>query len=461
MKWSMMVAVGAVAFAAEAGYAAGKQADADTFDAFRKHDREAFEAFRAGRSRGVTAARASRAMAPARLRAQELYDTYCRVRGTLEDPDPEKGILTRIGALRAKLYPTNRPWVDCLSLWGDHEWDVEWPLLQDLEARAVQSRDAMRQLEAAWRDEGFSQSIGRGLDDCYGRKAWYIYHDKDDQTVFPSPIRSNQVDYVSFHMNAVWPTNDPPAVTAPPTAPPEPEAVVHDAPPPPDPPAPEIPEIDEEIREENVESVKAWDDMTPAERRRALMENRPEAWSGFCRDVFGTDTNGHALAKAVVACSNVTAVTTNRAIANLPPPTAIVPGKTWDAMTTEERHDALKAIKPEAWDGLRDALLSGDPGRIQQVLDALTPKAVLSDAVRAVAYWHGYQVGQMEAATNPENSTIDTVAAAYVHPELTALVRKGYADAKAGNAPQFTLPDAASLQQMMTTPAVAPPAAQP
>ena len=110
------------------------------------------------------------------------------------------------------------------------------------------------------------------------------------------------------------------------------------------------------------------------ERRRALMENRPEAWSGFCRDVFGTDTNGQALAKSVVACSNVTAVTTNIAIANLPLPTPVATGATWDAMTPEERHAALKANNPQAWDGLRDALLSGDANRIQQVLEALSPK---------------------------------------------------------------------------------------
>jgi hypothetical protein len=434
-----------------AALVAGVQGAGDkSFADFIKRDQEAFQAFRTGRKPGDRAQgqAASREESPQRQRALAIYRDYCRLRGILEDPNPERGLNTRIAALRAKLFPTNRPWVDSLSLWGDQERYVEWPLLQDLEARAVQVRADLVRLEAAWRDEGFSSHIGRGLDDCYGRKAWYVYLDKEDQSVFPSPIRSNQVDYVENQLDYVWPTNEAPVAV---TAPPAPETVVHDAPPPPGTPPPEIPEIDETIRPENIEVVKSWDEMTPEERRRALMENRPEAWSGFCRDVFGTDTNGQALAKAVVACSNVTAVTTNIAIANLPPPTPVTGGKAWDAMTTEERHNALKANRPEAWDGLRDALLSGDGARLREVLEALSARPAINDTARAVAYWHGYQVGQMENATTPESSTIDTVVAAYVHPELMALVRQGYADAKAGKPALWGLPAPDAMQQKMPT----------
>lgn len=115
-------------------------------------------------------------------------------------------------------------------------------------------------------------------------------------------------------------------------------------------------------------------------------------------------------------------------------------------MTPEERHAALKANEPLAWDGLRDALLSGDAKRIDQVLEALSPKPVITDFARAVAYWHGYQTALMEAATSPENSNIDVIATAYVQPELMALVRQGYADMRAGKPPQHTLPGADALQ---------------
>lgn len=429
--------------------AADTRQDSDTFDAFIKRDQAAFEQFRTGKpasDRTTAAETPARDGSPERKRAETLYGEYCRLRGMLDDPDPAKGINTRIAALRAKLYPTNRPWVDCLSLWGDQEWKVDWPLLQDLEARAVTMRADLQKLETAWHDEGFASRFFLGLGDCYGRKTWYTYLDTADQSVFPSPIRSNQVDYVSFQMDYMWPTNTPPAAT---TAAPKPEEVVHDTPPPPVAPPPEIPEIDEEIREENIEVVKPWESMTPEERRRALMENRPEAWSGFCHDVFGTDTNGQALAKAVVACSNVTAEATNTALANLPPPAAVATGKAWDAMTPEQRHAALKANETLAWDGLRDALLSGDGKRLQQVLEALSPKPVITDVARAVAYWHGYQTAQMEAATSPGNSNIAVIAAAYVHPELMALVRQGYADMQAGKPPQYTLPGADAMQSLM------------
>jgi hypothetical protein len=55
----------------------------------------------------------------------------------------------------------------------------------------------------------------------------------------------------------------------------------------------------------------------------------------------------------------------------------------------------------------------------------------------------------MENATTPESSTIDTVVAAYVHPELMALVRQGYADAKAGKPALWGLPAPDAMQQKM------------
>jgi hypothetical protein len=121
-------------------------------------------------------------------------------------------------------------------------------------------------------------------------------------------------------------------------------------------------------------------------------------------------------------------------------------------MTPEQRHAALKANEPLAWDGLRDALLSGDARRIEQVLEALSPKPAITDVARAVAYWHGYQTAQMEAATSPGNSNIDVIAAAYVHPELMALVRQGYADMQAGKPPQYTLPGPEALQSIPASP---------
>jgi len=440
---SMVITV-ATLVATIAELAASSNDSVTAFSEFQKRDREAFERFRTGTSTEDRKTGRNpppmRSISPERLRAEEIYNKYRMRRDRLENPDPEKGLNAKIAVLRAKLFRTNRPWADSV-LWGDQEWKIDWPLLQDLEARAVPIREELQKLEAAWRDEGFAARIGRDLNDGYGRTIWYVYLDKEDHSVFPSPIRSNLVDYVTFEINSVWPTNIPPATATPSSSTSsETEQVIHDAPPPPAVPAPETPEIDEEIQTENIGFVKPWDQMTPEERRRALMENRPEAWSGFCRDVFGTDTNGQALVTSIVACSNVTDGATNIAIANLPPPTPMTTGKAWDAMTAEERHKALRANEPLAWDGLRDALISGDAERIKQVIEALTPKPQINDAARAVAYWHGYQTAQMESATSPGNSNLDVIAAAYVHPELMALVRQGYADAQAGRPPQYAVP---------------------
>ncbi len=466
MKKMLLLALGVAWLGGLAASVRRADGTEETFDSFRKRDREAYEIFRSGKraqagARAVPQAAAPdderdagqdagqvvlmRAVSPERQRGQEIYDAYCRLRRALEDPDPERGLDKRITGLRGKLFPTNRPWVDSLSLWGDREWDVEWPLLQDLEARAAQDRAEMQRLAQAWEDEGFRSRLHRSLHDCYGRTAAYIYLDRADQSVFPSPIRTNQVDYVNHHLNILWPIDEPVSTAS--TS--RPGTRIHEGPPPPDPPVPETEEIDETIRTENIETMKAWDDMTPEERRRALMENRPEAWSGFARDIFGTDTNGQALARQAVVASNVTAVATNIAIANLPPPAAVRPVKPWADMTVEERHAALKGNRAEAWDAVRDALLSGDPARIRETLDALSARPAITETARAVAYWHGYNVGTMEAATKPESSTLALVVAAYKVPELMTLVREGYADAQAGRSARYGLPGPGALQQMM------------
>jgi len=116
-------------------------------------------------------------------------------------------------------------------------------------------------------------------------------------------------------------------------------------------------------------------------------------------------------------------------------------------MTDSERHEALKANRCEAWDAVLAALLGGDVSRVDEVLRALSAKPAIPDVARQTAYWHGYQVGQMEKATNAEESSIDTVIAAYKEPELMRLVREGYEDARAGRPQQFGPPAAGDYQQ--------------
>jgi len=435
--------------------------EAGAYGDFIRKDRDAFKEFKSGRKTREKPTRPApaevillqKADAPEgsaqRHRARELYDEYCRLQGTLDNPDPKKGYDSRIGQLREKLFPTNRAGYD-QAYWSERDWTERWPFLQDLEARAAQRRAELEALAAKWVEEGFQDIFYLPLDKCYGRKSKYVYLDKTDPYAFPSPIRTNMVDYVYHEMDRRWPTNAPaPQVIPPPS-------VIHENPPPPDPEPPELDPIDEEIVSENVATPKPWDEMTPEERRRALMENSPEAWSGFCRDMFGTNTNGNSLVEAVLACSNVTAVATNIAVANLPPPIPVPVVKSWGEMSDSERYEALKANRCEAWDAVLAALLSGEASRTDDVLRALSAKSAIPDVARQTAYWHGYQVGQMEAATQAEESTIDMVVAAYKVPELMALVREGYDDAKAGRPQQYGLPAPGELQQYMVTPSTIP-----
>jgi len=381
-------------------------ASESAYSDFMKKDRKAFEEFRSGKPKPAQShdkSAESRQISPQRKRAMEIYSEYLRLSRILDNPDPKKGYNVRAKKIRLE-------------------------------------RD---KLVKVWNDEGFRSKLGhRPLDECYGRTVWYFYLDK---SVFPPALCSNQVDYVISHMDKVWPTNTPAVVssTSVPSAPPH--VVVHENPPSEE-PQEVVPEIDETISEENVERMKPWDEMTPEERHRALLENRPEAWQGLSRDLHndmcGTNTNGIPLVKAALSCSNVTAVSTNIAIANLPPPAPVPAGKSWDEMTPQERHQAIKKLNVSAWDAMHDALLSGNTSRIKDVIKALDAKPPeITDAARAFAYWHGYQTGQMEAATNPSSSALETIVASYKIPELMKIVRKGYADGKAGKAPQYPNPN--------------------
>lgn len=461
MKRTLLVLAGSLIWGGVVVTTLSAGEETGTFGDFMRRDRDAFGKFRSGKKAMEDPARQAPAggilfqIADApeesaqRHRARELYDEYCRLQGTLDNPDPKKGYDSRIRQLREKLFPTNRAGYD-RTYWSDKDWYERWPFLQDLEVRAAQRRIELDALAAKWVDEGFQDIFYLPLDKCYGRKSKYVYLDKTDPYAFPSPIRTHMVDYVYHEMDRRWPTNAPAPQTIPPPS------VIHENPPPPDPEPPELDPIAEEIREENVATPKPWDEMTPEERRRALMENSPEAWSGFCRDMFGTDTNGNSLVEAVLACSNVTAVATNIAVANLPPPIPVPVVKPWDEMSDAERYEALKANRCEAWDAVLAALLSGEASRTDDVLRALSAKPAIPDVARQTAYWHGYQVGQMEAATQAEESTIDMVVAAYKIPELMDLVREGYDDAKAGRPQKYGLPDPGELQQHMVTPSTLP-----
>ena len=421
-------------------------ASESAYSDFMKKDRKAFEEFRYGKTKPAQSHDKSaefRKVSPQRKRAMEIYSEYLRLSRILDNPDPKKGYNRRIKKLRNHLFPTGRAWYWEEALWSEKDVNFKYPFLQELEVRAKKIRLERDKLVKAWNDEGFRSKLGhRPLDECYGRTVWYFYLDK---SVFPPALCSNQVDYVISHMDKVWPTNTPAVVSSAsvPSAPPD--VVVHENPPSAEPP-PEVPEIDETVSEENVERMKPWDEMTPEERHRALLENRPEAWQGLSRDLHndmcGTNTNGIPLVKAALSCSNVTAVSTNIAIANLPPPAPVPAGKSWDEMTPQERHQAIKMLNVSAWDAMHDALLSGNTSRIKDVIKALDAKPPeITDTARAFAYWHGYQTGQMEAATNPSSSALETIVASYKIPELMKIVRKGYADGKAGTAPQYPNPN--------------------
>ena len=410
-------------------------------------DRAAYESFRAGKPQATRVrdkAKYSRAVSPERKRAMQIYSEYLRLSRTLDDP--ENGYNQRIGKLRTHLFPTGRAWYWEWPLWSDNDNDFKYPFLQEIEVRAKKIRLECKKLVKAWDSEGFREKLGlRSLDDCYSRTFSYVYLDKEDTSVFPSPIRTNQIDYIFNQLNNVWPTNAIVTTTSQPTSSGSHEVVIHENPPPLDPPPPEIYEIDEEIDEANVERMKPWEDMTPEERHRALLEKNPEAWQALSRDLHrdlcGTDTNGVPLVKAALTCSNVVAVSTNIAVANLPPPTPVTAEKSWDEMTAQERHESIENLEVVGWDAMYESFVSGDISRIKDVVKALDAKPQeITEASRAFAYWHGYQTGQMEAATNPDTSTLSAIVAAYKIPELMSLVRKGYADGKSGAAPQYTIP---------------------
>lgn len=411
---------------------------AESFDDFIKRDRQEFEAFREGRPKPApkenkpVLARPKAEVSPERARAQALYNRYCELRNSLENPDPKRGYLVRIAQLRARLFPTGRPNVDSYSLWGDREWGYDWPLLQELEARVPKIRQEMDAIDAQWVSEGFRGKIGPLGDFCYGRKSEVVWLDTGADT-FPSPLRTNLVDYVGLRLDTLWPTNAPSSSggdssggttnhvqTTPPQIP--------------DPP------VAEEYAEttNNIPPKKSWDAMTPDERHEALKANDPDAWINVYRALISGLTNAIEEVRQALDASGATADPPPATYTNLVP-TAVTPAKPWKEMTPEERHEALKKNDPSAWDAVRDALLSGNPDQVAVVIEALNAKPIPEIALQT-AYWHGYQLGLMEKATNPEVSQLDTVAAAYVQPALQALVRQGHADAMAGRPPVYSAP---------------------
>lgn len=427
---------------------------AETYQEFIKRDRQELKDFVQGKTTTVARA-AARQAAPGsdRERALNLYNRYCQLRGSLENPDPKKGYYARIAQMRAKLFPTGRPNVDPYSLWSDNDWDYNWPLLQELEARVPKIQAEMQTVEKEWSAAGFGGSIGPLGDFCYGRKSWVSWLDKEANE-FPSPIRSNQVDYVGLRVDTLWPTNTPATTSTTATGghtgggPTNPVFETK-------PSVPEPPPVEAyEETTENVPKKKAWDQMTPDERHQALKANDPDAWINVYRALTSGKTNEIEAVKQALSATGSTAAVPVCCATNLTP-TAVTPAKPWKDMTPEERYQALKRCDPAAWDAVRAALLSGDPKQVAEVIKALSAKAIPDFAIQT-AYWHGYQVGLQEQATKPETSQLETIVAAYQHPVLQKAVRDGYADAKAGKPAVYSSPVPqipASLEPSLDTPA--------
>ena len=368
---------------------------------------------------------------PDRVRAQDIYNRYCRMRNRLDDPDPEKGLKAGIRKLEGELYPTGRPAVDSYSLWSDHDWNVRWPRLQDMRIRRDRIEDSLKVVEQEWNDAGFNGQIGPLGDFSYGRKSWVFWLDHDANT-FPPPIRSNQVDYVGLRIETLWPTAATPPVSD--TDDPGRKDPVFEKPPVITTP----PESDKyEVTTTNVPPKKSWDDMTVDERHDALKANDPEAWKEVHEVLVSGDLDAIKEVKEALGATGTTAPPPPGANTNLTPVPAPVK-KPWKDMTAEERHEALKQSDPTAWDAVRDALLSGDPAQVTLVVNALGAK-ILPEIALATAYWHGFQLGVQEKLTQATESQLDVVAAAYKVPQLQQLVRTGYADGQAGKPPAYTL----------------------
>jgi hypothetical protein len=300
-------------------------------------------------------------------------------------------------------------------------------LLQELRARVPKIEAEMAGVEAQWREAGFGNKIGPLSDHCYGRKTWVVWLDKESN-LFPSPMRSNQMDYVGVRVDELWPTNGASA-TGPVGDPSGKPPHVHETKPEiPTPPA--VGEYDASTN--NIPKKKAWGEMTADERHEALKANDPDAWINVYRALVSGQTNAIEEVKDALGASGKTSGPHPVSMTNVAP-VAVSAAKPWKDMTPEEQHEALKRSDPAAWDAVRDALLSGDPKRVDAVVKALGARKVqIPESAIRVAYWHGYQLGLQEKVVKPESSQLETVAAAYKQPELMAAVRQGYADAMAG-----------------------------
>lgn len=407
--------------------AVGMPLSAETFQEFKKREGQELREFAEGKPQVVARVAGQRAEpSPERLKALALYNRYCQLRGSLEDPDPKKGYYVRIKQLDAKLFPTGRPYVDSYSLWGNREWDYEWPLLQALRARVPKIEAEMAGVEAQWKEAGFGSKIGPLSDHCYGRKTWVVWLDKESN-LFPSPMRSNQMDYVGVRIDEIWPTNAPSATVSGSDQTGKPPHVHETKPEIPTPP--EVGECDTSTN--NIPKKKSWAEMTADERHEALKANDPDAWINVYRALVSGQTNAIEEVKDALGASGKTAGPHPVSLTDIKP-VAVSAGKPWKDMTPEEQHEALKRSDPAAWDAVRDALLSGDPKRVASVVKALGARTIPESAIQ-IAYWHGYQLGLQEKVVKPESSQLETVAEAYKQPELMKAVRQGYADAMAGN----------------------------
>jgi len=336
-----------------------------------------------------------------------------------------------IKILEEHLFPTGRPWVDYFSHWSEEDRDVRWPQLKDMRVRRGRLEAEVAALEEEWSNAGLDISIGT-LGANYCRKIWISYLDRKADT-FPSPIRSNQVDYVIHRIDSMWPTAETPAVDE--TASKGRKDPVYEKPPVvPDPPKPDKCEV----TTTNVPPKKAWEVMTDDERHEALKANDPDAWTNVRDALLSGDTNKIQQVKDALGASGKSAEPPPIAITNLTP-TEVAVVKPWKDMTPQERHEALKKGDPAAWDAVRDALLSGNADQINAVVQALGAQAI-ADVLIATAYWHGFQLGVQEKLTQAEESQLDVVAAAYKDPKLAQMVRKGFADGQAGNPPEYELP---------------------
>jgi hypothetical protein len=466
----------------------------ETFQDFIKRDRQALEKFSADQKPGAARPKASaesnsskvRAeVSPERVRAQALYNRYCQLRDTLENGDPKRGYNRRISDLENKLYPTGRPFADWFQ-WSDDDNLRNYPFLKELIVRRRAIQTEMDALARQWSDAELSSRL-HPLVDCYGLKAWAFWRDK---SVYPAVLRSNEVDYVGFHLERIWPTN---------TIPTDANGVYEKEPPaPPEPP--DAPEMDESTN--NVPAQESWGQMTSDERHVSLEANDADTWRSVYNALVSGATNLIEQVKNALDATGASATPPVISFTNLTP-TAVTPAKPWNDMTPQERHEALKNNDNGAWDAVREALLSGDPKQVAVVVEALgartvppcncprckpqglldcsdcelclmmmgappgtgnarsdairngllsgnarqiaeviamliSSKALSGDVLSRFAYANGYILGRSEKGGRSVKSMLDATATAYEREVDRQAVRAGHADATAGKSSRAT-----------------------